>query len=375
VVCWVVLVACAGCTERETPDQQEGPPPPPVVAVAVVGMQEVNEPFEFVGRMEALQAVDVRARVQGFLEQRRFEEGDVVQAGTLLFVIEPDQYEVRLASAQADLARAEANLQERKRTLTRVRGLRQRGVVSEAELDEAIAAHEMAQAEVQVARAAVQAAQLNLDYTRIQAPITGRIGRAFASVGNLVGPDSGPLARLIKIDPIRVVFSISESALVNVMLALQETSLKEFSQSFVPRIRLPNDTLYAHAGRIDFVDNEVDPTTGTVAVRALFPNENAVLLPGQFVTAVVRRQEGERLPVVPQSAVQEDREGRYVLVVDDQNRASQRRLQTGPRTDQGWAVAAGLQAGETIIVQGVQKVRPGMTVRPVMEGQPAEAQR
>lgn len=324
--------------------------------------------------MEALQAVDVRARVQGFLEQRQVEEGDYVQAGTLLFVIEPDQYQVRLASARADLAQAEANLREKERALTRTRGLSRRGVVSEAELDTAIAAQETAQAQVQIASAAVQAAELDLEYTRIHAPIDGRIGRAFVSEGNFVGPESGPLARLVRLDPIRVVFSVSERALVEVQLSLQETSLEELTQQFVPRLRLPNGTMYDRAGQIDFIDNEVDPGTGTIAVRALFPNENAILLPGQFVTVVVRRQEGERLPVVLQSAVQEDRQGRYVLVVDDQNRVSQRRIQTGTRTDQGWAVAAGLQVGETIIVQGVQKVRPGMTVRPTVAGQQAEAQ-
>ena len=141
---------------------------------------------------------------------------------------------------------------------------------------------------------------------------------------------------------------------------------------FVPRIRLPNGEMYTPAGRIEFVAPEVDQGTGTVAVRTLFANENDLILPGQFVTVIVRQKEGERLPVVPQLAMQEDRDGRYVLVVDDQNRVVQRRIVTGARVDQGWAVEEGLEPGELVIVGGVQKVRPDMIVQPIMEGRPAE---
>jgi membrane fusion protein (multidrug efflux system) len=168
------------------------------------------------------------------------------------------------------------------------------------------------------------------------------------------------------------VFSVSEAVPVSLKLALGDDLERDARELFVPRIRLPNGQMYRHEGQIEFVAPEVDQGTGTVAVRTLFPNETALILPGQFVTVIVRQKEGGRLPVVPQLAVQEDRDGRYVLVVDDQNRVGQRRIVTGARVDQGWAVEEGLEAGETVIVGGVQKVRPGMIVQPIMEGRPAE---
>jgi membrane fusion protein (multidrug efflux system) len=332
----------------------------------------VNEPFEFVGRAEAPQSVDLRARVQGFLEERRFEEGEDVQTGQLLFVIDPSRYEAQLASARARLSRTEAALRKAERELARTRTLHARGTVSDAALDEATAEYEAAEAEVQAARAGVRAAEIDLEDTAIVAPIDGRIGRSLVSVGDLVGPEFGPLARIVTLDPIRAVFSVSEGLLVSLKMALGDGLERDARELFVPRIRLPNGEMYRHAGRIEFVAPEVDPDTGTVAVRTLFANETALILPGQFVTVIVRQKEGERLPAVPQLAVQEDRDGRYVLVVDDQNRVVQRRIVTGARVDQGWAVEEGLEPGELVIVGGVQKVRPGMIVDPIIEGRPAQ---
>ena len=369
----VALALLAGCEgQPRVAAQQPQETPPPAVTVAVVREQEVNEPFEFVGRAEARQTVDLRARVQGFLQERRFKEGKDVQTGQVLFVIDPSRYEAQLASARARLSRAEATLRDTERDLARTRTLHARGTVSDAGLDDATAAYEAAAAEVEAARAGVRLAEIDLEDTQIVAPIDGRIGRALVSVGNLVGPESGPLARIVTLDPIRAVFSVSEAVLVSLKLALGDDLERDARELFVPRIRLPNGQMYRHEGQIEFVAPEVDQGTGTVAVRTLFPNETALILPGQFVTVIVRQKEGERLPVVPQLAVQEDRDGRYVLVVDDQNRVGQRRIVTGARVDQGWAVEEGLEAGETVIVGGVQKVRPGMIVRPIMEGRPAE---
>jgi len=218
----------------------------------------------------------------------------------------------------------------------------------------------------------VRAAEIDLEDTQIVAPIDGRIGRALVSVGNLVGPEFGPLARIVTLDPIRAVFSVSEGLLVSLKLAVGDELERKGRELFVPRIRLPNGETHAPSGRIEFIAPEVDQGTGTVAVRTLFPNENAVILPGQFVTVTVRQKEGERRPIVPHLAVQEDRDGRYVLVVDHQHRVVQRRIVTGARVDQGWAVEEGLAAGELIIMGGVQKVRPGIVVQPIMEGRPLE---
>lgn len=361
----LALGLLAGCDGgQDGAGAQPAAVPPPAVTVAVIEEQEIAEAYEFVGRVEAPRAVDVRARVQGFLQERLFQEGGDVSAGDLLFVIEPDQYEAQLAAARADLSRAQATLREREQALARTRTLVERGTAPEANLDEAIAARDTAAAQVEAAQAAVQAAELNLGYTRIVAPIDGRIGRALISVGNLVGPDAGPLARIVQTDPTRVTFSIGESLYVAISLAVGGDP-RVLADEVVPEIRLPTGVMYAQPGRIEFIDPEVDPTTGTIAVRALFPNENALLLPGQFVRVIVRPEEGERLPVVPQPAVQVDREGRYVFVVGEDNTVAQRRITVGARVNQSWAVQEGLQAGETVIVQGVQRVSPGMTVEPV----------
>jgi membrane fusion protein, multidrug efflux system len=370
----VVPVLLAAC--EETPGeaaQHAHDAPPPAVTVAMVREQEVNEPFEFIGRAEARQTVDLRARVEGFLQDRRFEEGEDVETGQVLLIIDPGRYEAQLASARARLSRAEATLRDTERDLARTRTLHARGTVADAALDDAIAAYETAEAEVEAAKAGVRAAEIDLEDTQLVAPIDGRIGRALVSMGNLVGPEFGPLARIVSLDPIRAVFSVSEALLVSLKLAMGDNLERDARELFVPRIRLPNGQMYRHEGRIEFVAPEVDAETGTVAVRALFPNENALILPGQFLAVIVRQKEGERRPVVPQLAVQEDRDGRYVLVVDDQNRVAQRRIVTGARIDQGWAVDEGLEPDELVIVGGVRKVRPGMVVQTIMEGRPAEA--
>lgn len=370
IILGLLLLALAACGDEEPTGGQGGEQaPPPAVIVTEVEAERINEPFEFVGRVEAIEAVDLRARVRGFVQERLFEEGEDVEAGQLLFIIEPDEYEAQLASARAELSRAQANLQEAERELARNRTLFERGVVAQATLDTAIASAEAARAEVQAAEAAVRSAELDLEYTRITAPIDGRIGRALVSVGSLVGPDTGPLARIVQLNPIRVVFSLSEAALVDLKLTLpgEGKTEAELAQTFVPRIRLPNGTMYPDEGRITFINNEVDPSTGTVAVRARFANPQAILLPGQFVTVVVRQEEAESLPVVPAPAVQVDREGSYVLVLDAESRVEQRRVTLGARSGQDWAIEQGLQPGEVVIVQGIQKVRPGMVVAPQRE--------
>jgi membrane fusion protein (multidrug efflux system) len=189
----------------------------------------------------------------------------------------PSRYQAQLASARARLSRAEATLRDTERDLARTRTLHARGTVSDADLDDATAAYEAAEAEVEAARAGVRVAEIDLEDTQIVAPVDGRIGRALVSVGNLVGPEFGPLARIVMLDPIRAVFSVSEALLVSFNLALGDDLERDARELFVPRIRLPNGEMYRHEGRIEFVAPEVDRGTGTVAVRTLFPNETALL--------------------------------------------------------------------------------------------------
>lgn len=342
---------------------QQAEPPPPAVVVERVRVQEAANPAEFTARAEAIAFVDIRARVQGFLRSVAFEEGQVVKEGDLLFEIEPDLYEARLASARAEVSRAEASRLEAERSLARSRELAGRQTVARATLDEAQAAFDIAVANVEVARAALRSAELNLSYTRIHAPIDGQIGKAALTRGNLVGPEAGVLARLVSLDPIRVVFSMTEGLLVTLRQRMAGGNGLDPSALNLT-LRLPNGTDYGHPGRLEYVENEVNPQTGTVAVRAVFPNPDHILIPNQFVTLSVREREVPRLPVVPQTAVLQDRDGRFVYVVGEDQTVSMRRIETGVRVADGWAVSEGLSGGEPVVVQGIQRLRDGLKVQP-----------
>ena len=340
---------------------------PPVVTVLAVTEAEVNPPTEHVGRVEAIQAVDLRARVQGYLEAVKFNEGSDVRAGDLLFTIEQAPYLASVNAARAKVASAQAALTNASQYLRRLQAVRSGGV-SASDLEAAVSNELKAQALLQEAEASLEQAELDLGYTIIKAPIGGRIGRTAFTKGNLVGPDSGALARIVQIDPIRVVYSVSENDYADVKTSHQDMSPEQLRQELVPRLKLSNGELYPGAGKLAFADNEVDADTGTIAVWAKFENPHGILLPGQYVTVLLSLSNPRRLPVVPQSAVQEDREGRYVFVVDGDNTVQQRRITTGAVVGVNWAVEAGLMAGETVIVQGVQKVRPGQVVETVFEG-------
>jgi len=336
--------------------------PPPLVTVALVTEQDVNPPMEYVGHVEAIQSVDLRARVEGFLEKVNFREGSDVQAGELLYVIEQAPYQARVNADKALVAQAEAILTKARQYLKRARTVRSGGL-SATDLDNAVAEELRAKAHLEQAKANLQIAQINLGYTSITAPISGRIGRTAFTRGNLVNPGSGPLACIVQIDPTRVVFSISENDLVAIKACLKDTAKDKKHPMLVPRIKLPGGQILKTAGRVDFVDNTVDAGTGTIAVRALFKNPGGTLLPGQYVTVLVSRSEPKSMTVVPQSAVLEDHDGRYVLVVNDQNRVDMRRVKTGPVVGINWAIKSGLAVNEKVIVEGLQKVRPGQQVK------------
>jgi RND family efflux transporter MFP subunit len=287
-----------------------------------------------------------------------------VKAGDLLYIIEQAPYKAKVNEAAAKVADADASLTEARQYLRRLQSVRSGGV-SATDLESAVSAELKAKALLQQARASLEQAELDLGYTTIKAPISGRIGRTTYTKGNLVGPASEALARIVQIDPIRVVYSVSENDLVSDRLAREGGCAHDSENRLVPRIQMPDGQMYPVAGRLDFVDNQVDAGTGTIAVRAVFDNPDGILLPGQYVNVLIKCSEGNLLPVVPQSAVQEDREGRYVFVVDAENRVQQRRITIGEAIGTNWPVESGLMTGETIIVQGVQKVSPGQIVETV----------
>lgn len=358
-----LIIALAASTGAHA--QSRGKRPTPSVTVAVVKLQDISQSNSFIGRVEAIEAVDLRARVEGFIVEKSFEEGQDVEAGELIFEIEPDEYEADVKAANAQLVRAKASLREAERALIRAQELFRSDNISEAQVDEARANRDSALGDVRAAEANLRIAELNLSYTRITSPIKGRIGRAAFTKGNLVGPDSGPLARVVQLDPIRVVFSVSDRQLLEAKEALEVESLAALEEKFVPSLRLPTGQMYEYDGEIEFTDNEINPDTGTISIFARFENPNDVLLPGELVTVVARLEESQRMPVIPQAAVQQDRDGRFVLVVDEDSRVVERRIEVGQQVRTQWAVESGLEEGELVIFQGLQKVGPGDLVNPV----------
>jgi membrane fusion protein (multidrug efflux system) len=363
----VVLLSCA------VPGYAQSPPP--AVSVEAVGLENIAPSAEFVGRVEAVNAVDIRARVDGFIQARLFAEGQLVQKDQDLFMVEKAPYETALMSAKANLASAQATLGDAERRLQRNQQLRRTQTVAQATFEEIQTARDTAQAAVDGAQATVRQAEINLQYTTIKAPFAGRIGAANFSVGSFVGPSSTALARIVEIDPMRVVFSVSDKTLLDLRTNNGNISKDEIPSGFVPTLRLSNGQEYTGKGRIEFLGNELDARTGTLPVRALFDNPDGLLIPGQFVTVVVRTAQEVRRPVVPLGAVQLDRDGRFVLLLDKDNRVVQQRIRTGVLVGQNWSVDEGLKGGETLVVQGGRNAMPGAIVRVIPPpGNPSAAQ-
>jgi membrane fusion protein (multidrug efflux system) len=360
----VAGAALLGACEQETgTSATAATAPPPTVTVISVQPTEVTPGFGFNGRVVAIDQVQLRARVTGFLEQRHFEEGADVEVGELLFVIEKAPYQAVVDQRRAELASAEANRANTEVQLRRGEELVKNKNIPQAEVDQRRAANEMAAAQILEARAALEQAEINLGYTEIHAPIAGRIGRAAFSVGNLVGPDSGVLATIVSQDPIYVTFPVSQRQLL---------AHRGKSGEPVVRVTLPDGTLYDHPGKLNFLDVQVDPGTDTVTVRAELPNPEHVLVDGQFVGVRVERGEPEQVLTVPQASLQLDQAGPYVLVVGGDSKVEARRVTLGAPDGAQVVVQSGLQTGDKVIVDGIQKVRPGMAVA-ATEAPPARA--
>ncbi|HEX5079129.1 MAG TPA: efflux RND transporter periplasmic adaptor subunit [Geminicoccaceae bacterium] len=357
--------------------------PPPAVSVVQVESRDVTPSTQYVGRVAAIGAVDLRARVTGFLERGSstkpralFIEGQDVQKGDLLYLIEQPPFEAQVAAAKAQVAEAEARVAEANATLQRVQEAVTSGAVSKQEVDQATAAAQEAEAQVLLAKAQLRTAEINLGYTEIYAPISGKIGLTRFTFGNLVGPTSGVLATIVSQDPIYITFPVSAAVIVQ-MQNEARGSLPP-PDSFVVRIVLPDGTTYPQPGEIDFLSNQVDQTTDTLTVRAAFPNPRRILVDGQFVTVTVETATPVTALVVPQPAVQTDQTGTYVFVVDNNQKVEQRRVTLGTEHGTDVVVQSGLKQGEKVIVEGIQKVRPGIVVtateaQPMMPGGAAGA--
>jgi RND family efflux transporter MFP subunit len=352
------LVACGG----------EGPggPPPAEVRVAIARSGSVPDRREYVGNVRATNAVDVRARVRGYLLEQKFEDGQLVEEGQILFQIDPSTYAVALAEARGQLARARAAALRAERDFERAEELLRDNVASQSVLDARRAERDSAQAEVVSAEAAVRAAELSLSYCTVRAPIRGRIGRALVDVGNLVG-ESGQdtvLAQIVQIDPIHVDFAPTERDRLDVLRGAQEGRLPAQREGVPITLILGDGTPYPHAGIIDYVDPTIEPTRGTVAVRALVPNPDSVLKPGEFVRVVVVFPDLRDAVLIPERAVLDQQGGSYVLVVKPDDSVESRPVRLGATHEGMQQITAGLELGERVIADGVQKARPGQKVVP-----------
>ena len=351
----LLLSACSDSGDTTSADDK----PLPGVVVEAVTAKDVAGQTDFVGRTDASQRVDVRARVSGTLLKRPFEEGHEVEEGAVLFEIDPAEFQANLLAAEAQVAKAQASFNENDRSLKRYEVLLEREAASEAQYDIAKSKADQSQADVSAADADVERAKLDLGYATITSPISGRAGISDVDVGNLIGPDSGVLVTVLDLDPIDVIFSVGERDYLNYVEARKAGTAEDFT----PQIRLANDKLYEFPGEVDVIDNKVDPATGTINIRLKFPNPDRTLVPGQYVSVLLTRSTPEKRVVIPQSAVQENQAGPFVLVVDGEGRVEARPIKTGDRIETGVVVLDGLREGETLVVEGIQKVRPGAEVK------------
>ena len=365
IVAGVIVVAAAGwfvfAPGKPSPTATAAAMPAPAVGVRPAATRPVSRSFEFVGRVKAMNIVEVRARIEGFLDKVLFTEGQDVKTGDLLYQIEKVQFQSALDQAKGNLLVADAAAVNAKLEYDRQLDLVKRQYTPQSVLDKDKADLDSANGRKMQAEAAVTQAQANLGYTDIRSPIDGRIGRTARTVGNLVNPASGVLATIVSQDPTYVVFPVS----VKDLETIREARRKEGGglAKIEIDVRLANGQSYPQKGTWNLTDPQVDQTTDSLIMRATMPNPDRMLIDGQFVTAVIRERAEEPRLVVPQAALQIDQAGSYVLVVDDQHKVERRPVKTGDNIGTDIVVTSGLKVGDKVIVEGMQKVRPGVTVQ------------
>ena len=338
-------------------------PPPPAVIVVTAQQERVKPSVEFVGRIESMDDVKIRSRVGGVLLKRFFKEGEDIKKGTPLFEIDPAPFKAVLSDRKARVNKANSDVDIAKRNYKRGKKLAKDGLISQLDMDKLSNQLDSATASLQQAQAGLEEARLNLSYTKINAPLDGRVGKSMFALGDVINPSSDTLTTLVKLDPMYVSFQINEKAMISVFQRdLQQNQEKKLD--YIVKLRFSNDTLYGGEGKIDFLNNRVDSTTGTMSLRALFDNPENLLLPGQYVDVIILTKDDTQAILIPQSSVQEDQQGRFVMIVDQDNKVSRRRVEMGSRYDINWEVNSGLKVGDRVIVEGLQKVRASIVVKP-----------
>lgn len=367
-----ILFGRGGGTPRPGAGPAAPAAPVPAVTVAAAVRKEVRPSMTFTGRVQAIDKVDLRARVPGYLEKQLFQDGSQVQAGQLMFIIEQAPYEAEVAKIKADLEGAQADLQNAKAEFGRIAELNKKGFSTPAKLDETRSKMGLAQGSVDKDQAALDQAKLNLSYTEVRTPVSGQVGQRAYSVGNYVQPTSGTLATVVSRDPIYASFPVTQRGLLDIRRRADEQGVS--ARAVTVRLRLADGRLYDEAGVVDFVDVEVNQATDSVTVRAKFPNPKGWLIDGQLVTAVVEAATPTTALLIPQQALQFDQTGYFVLTVDPASHVKVQPVGIGAGHDTNLEITSGLKEGDRVIVEGIQKVRPDQVVTAVGAEPTAESQ-
>jgi len=354
----VLLPLAVGCTSEEAAP----PPPPPVIAADVV-RADVPVYSEWVGQTRGSVNTEIRARVQGYLDAVEFNEGTFVRKGQLLYRINPLEYEAYVNRARGELAQAEANLARATNDVVRYKPLVAENAISREEYETSVSLQKASEAAVRAARAAVEKAQLDLSYCTVRAPIDGLAGKTEVQIGNLVGRgDNTLLTTISRIDPIRVRFSLSEREL----LEFRRQSTRSEARSIDLQLVLADGSTYEHPGRLVLADNRVDPSTGTLLLEAEFPNPDKLLQPGQFGRIRAVTDLRRSAVIIPQRAVTELQGQARIVVMDHNHVVTFRNVALGPRVGSGYVVDAGLEEGEMVVIEGRQRLRDSVVVKPTM---------
>ena len=359
----------------------QAPSGPPSVGVARAQQTAITETSEFIGRVQAIDRVALTARVTAFLDQRLFKEGSEVKKGELLYRLERAPFEAVVQQQQATVADTSARLANANIQLTRAQSLLNTPAGQRSNVDDAVANQRSLAAQVLSAQAQLKAAQINLDYTEIHAPVSGKISRTSITVGNVVSPSSGPLATIVSQDPMYVLFPVASRTLTELQKRYAD---KGGTNAVVVKLRLPDGSLYDQDGKIDYVDPTVSATTDTILLRAEIANPPRIqanagqpverpLVDGAFVSVLVEGVQPVMALGIPRKAVLSDQQGDYVYVVGAGNKIEQRRIQLGQSTPTVAVVAGGLKDGEMVVTEGIQRVRPGIAVSPGSASPPPAA--
>jgi len=361
VIIAVMLAAKFFVFRGGPPPGARGPGGPPVVKTAEIAEIETNEVIQATGRIEAPFTVDIRPRVEGYLEKAYFEEGSYVNKGDLLFLIGQRPFQVVVNKAAADVQETLAALDEAEKNVVRIVELVEKDYASKAQQDQIIAQRDRLNALLEAKKAALEQAEINLGYTRIYAKISGKIGRITMDEGNVVSPAIGTLAKIVSLNPIYVNFNITDEEYLQLKKQNKATAANEIE------ITLPDGSVYPEKGKIVFYDNEIESATGTIAVRAEVNNLDYLLLPGQYVNVAMFVGKTQSELAVPQEAVLETPQGKTVYVLEKDNIVNIRPILTKKRHNGFWTVEKGLEKGEIVVVQGLQKLMPGIKVVPEKE--------